>query len=46
MMKTRKNIYFGDKLEKFEQYCQKSGRKLSPSLVRAMEEYILKNPLK
>lgn len=35
-----------DKLEKFQIYCDKTGRKLSPLIVRALDEYIMKNPLK
>jgi hypothetical protein len=46
MDKTKKNIYFGDKLEKFEIYCEKTGRKLSPLVVRAVEEYIIRNPIR
>lgn len=44
--KTTKQIYFGDNLEKFELYCEKTGRSLSKFAVRAMEEYMLRNPVK
>lgn len=47
MVKNNINLYLGaNNLEKFEYYCEKSGRKLSPLVVRAVEEYIVRNPLK
>ena len=45
-MIKKKNIYFGDKLEKFEVYCKKTGRSLSALVVIAIEQYIIRNPPK
>lgn len=47
MAKKTKQIYFGEeKLERFEHYCNRSGRNMSALTVRAIEEYIARNPLK
>jgi len=47
MAKTKANIYFGEEnFDKFNYYCEKTGRKLSPLVIRAVEEYIIRNPIK
>lgn len=42
--KVKDTIYFGKNLPSFKNYCELTGRKLSPTVVLAMKQYIQRNP--